>query len=484
MRVQTPSRFDIVVVGGGIAGLSAALRAAELGLDVVIVEQGRDERYPCNTRFSGGIVHAGFHDLNRPVDELRAILAKVTGACGDAAQIETLAVDGRRLLAWLRGHDVRFMRVGLAEAHRWCMAPPKPIAPGLDWRGRGADVLLRTLGDRFLALGGTFRRGLRAQRLRPGADGTWTLVSNGDDGDVVLQAASVVIADGGYQADEAMFRRHIGPGFARILQRGAANSRGDGVRMAQQAGADVGGFDAFYGHLQSRDALDDPRLWPYPELDAVGAAALVVGPDARRVCDEGLGGVSIANALARLDDPAGAVLIGDSAIWDGPGRSARFPANPFLERYGGTVHRAPTLAELAARLGLDARELEATVGSYNRALTAGNLAGLVPTRTESKARAWPIVAPPFIGIPLCVGLTYSMGGIRIDGDGCVLQPGGAVIPGLYAAGSATTGLEGRSPDGYVGYVGGLVKAVFGLRAAEHAVRCRRQQAAVANAAAG
>jgi fumarate reductase flavoprotein subunit len=78
----------------------------------------------------------------------------------------------------------------------------------------------------------------------------------------------------------------------------------------------------------------------------------------------------------------------------------------------------------------------------------------------------PIAVAPFLAIPLCAGITYTMGGIRIDGDARVLREDGVAIPGLYAAGSTTGGIEGGPR---IGYIGGLAKAaVFGLRAAEHA----------------
>jgi fumarate reductase flavoprotein subunit len=77
----------------------------------------------------------------------------------------------------------------------------------------------------------------------------------------------------------------------------------------------------------------------------------------------------------------------------------------------------------------------------------------------------PIEQGPFYALPACVGVTYTCGGIAIDEEGRVRSKEGGIVEGLYAAGSATGGLEG-GPN--AGYVGGLMKAlVFGLRAAEH-----------------
>jgi fumarate reductase flavoprotein subunit len=78
--------------------------------------------------------------------------------------------------------------------------------------------------------------------------------------------------------------------------------------------------------------------------------------------------------------------------------------------------------------------------------------------------AQPLVQPPFYAIPLCAGITYTMGGILIDGQARVLHEDGGAIAGLYAAGATTGGLEGGP---LAGYVGGLLKAgVMGMRAAQ------------------
>ena len=75
---------------------------------------------------------------------------------------------------------------------------------------------------------------------------------------------------------------------------------------------------------------------------------------------------------------------------------------------------------------------------------------------------------PFFAAPVCAGITYTMGGIAIDGDARVLREDDSAIEGLYAAGTTTGGLEGGSASGYVG---GLSQSVItGLLAAEDAAR--------------
>jgi fumarate reductase flavoprotein subunit len=470
MAIVQSNQQDLIVVGGGIAGLVAAVRAAELGLRVCVLEQGEDESYPCNTRYSGGIIHAAFHDVNRPAAELSAIITKAANNAADPRLVQTIATDGRRLLNFLQSHGVRFMRFSNLEAHRWCMAPPRPIGPGLDWKGRGPDVLLRNLTQALRQNNGVLQLGARASRLLMDGERCVGVAGTLNGTDHSWTAKAIVLADGGFQANYDMLREHIGPNPHAILQRGASNDRGDGLNMAVQAGAATQGLGMFYGHLLGRAALTDPNVWPYPELDGVAAAAIVVTPDGKRFFDEGLGGIALANGIARLPDPASTTLICDGAIWDGPGKSARFPANPYLEKFGGILFRGDTLADVAVKAGINAESLVKTVEDYNTALAAGQLGSLTPPRTSGKTAPLPVHGKPYIAIPLCTGITYTMGGVVIDGDGQVQKPDGTAIPGLYASGTTTGGLDGSADGASVGYVGGLIKAVFGLRASEHAAK--------------
>jgi fumarate reductase flavoprotein subunit len=207
-------------------------------------------------------------------------------------------------------------------------------------------------------------------------------------------------------------------------------------------------------------------LWPYPQMDVPATAGIVVDASGRRLVDEGRGGISITNDLARLDDPLCATVICDAPIWDSAGRAAQIPPNPELEKGGGTLYRAETIADLAHRAGISPEGLEQTVAEYNAAVREGRFAALTPPRSTRAGAPRPIETPPFIAVPICAGITNTMGGIATDGDARVLRPDGTAIDGLYAAGGTTGGLEG---GGAVGYVGGLIKAcVFGLRAGEHA----------------
>ena len=458
---------DVAVVGAGLAGLASGVHAAQQGLSVRICEKLSDARHVCNSRLTGGIFHVAHDTVLDPPEVIAARVRAVTDDTADPALVDAIATDALRLVRWLQELGVRFIRSGRDPWQTHTLSPPSLRQLGQRWQNRAGDVMLRTLEGHLARLDGQVLRGHRAERLLSRDGRCVGLGGTTVDGvPFTVDAHAVVIADGGFQANLAELARHISPDPSRLRQRNAQTGFGDGMRMAQQAGAALTELGAFYGHTLSRDALHNELLWPWPWADDLACASIVVGPDARRFVDEGHGGVYIANLVARLADPASAVIVFDHAVWEGPGRLRALSANPYMERAGGTVHRAATLDELAARAGLPADALRTEVQAYNAALDERSLQTLAPPRSDYKFAPWPIRQAPFYAVPIVAGITYTMGGIRIDGHARVLTTGGTPIPGLYAAGSATGGLDGGPR---IGYVGALVFAgVTGRRASAHA----------------
>ncbi len=463
-------QFDVAVVGGGFAGLAAANRAAQLGMRAVVLEQGSEERYLCNSRYTGGSFHICLRNILSDEDTLRQAILDVTRGFVSDTLAGVVAREGRRVVRWLQDEGARFMRVSGAEHHNFVLAPPGRSGPGLDWEGRAGDVLLRTLEANLVQRGGAVLRNTRARSLIVEAQECCGVVAQQAEREIGFRTRAVVIADGGFQGNAALVRQYICEHPERLKQRGAGTGRGDGLQMAIAAGARVVGLDRFYGHVLSRDSMTNDNLWPYPYLDSLATAGIVVGATGERFVDEGRGGVYIANAIATLADPFSTTLIFDHAIWEGPGRGGLIPVNPHLPAVGGTMLRADDLVALAQQLDMEPRRLADTVRSYNEAIATGSLAMLAPARRTSRHAAQPIAVAPFYAAPVCAGITATMGGIAINEHAQALRQDGTAITGLYAAGGAAGGLEG-GPE--IGYVGGLVKCgVTGLAAAEHIAQCR------------
>lgn len=478
MNATPLEEADVAIVGGGIAGLVTAVRASEMGLRVVVLEKG-EGTYLCNSRFTGGAFHVCFHNVEEPPEALAQAIREGTDGTADPGVVSTLAEGAAAAVGWLRRQGIRTIKAGPEAWRQNFLSPPGLMSPGLHWQGRGGDVLLRTLGARLESLGGRIRRGVRARRIA--LDGTRLAGVHVDHGGMsrLVRASHVVLCDGGFQANLGLLREFVSPAPEKLKQRGAATGQGDALMMAREVGAALAGMSNVYGHVLSRQALTDDGLWPYPILDFVCGAGIVVDPSGRRFMDEGMGGVFMTNQIARLADPLSATVIFDRAIWEGPATEFILPTNPHFPLAGGQVVTANSLEELAAKIQVSASGLVETVSQYNAAVHAGAAGSLTPARTATKSRPWPISVPPFCAVPLAAGVTYTMGGIATDGSGRVVRDAGGVVENLYAAGCSAGGLEGGPNSGYVG---GLIKsAVMGRRVAETMVADRSTSNA-ANAA--
>jgi len=456
---------DVAIVGGGIAGLISGLRCAQGGKKVLVLERLKDERYVCNTRLTGGVFHCAMTDIRTPVNELVDIILQATDGAADPALARLVAGNARRAVNWLQDLGIRFVRGSADPWHSFVLAPPGIAQLGRQWEGRAGDVLMRTLEAELNRHQGKVLRGHEAKDLIM-ADGTCrgVKVALADGQMIEVESEAVILADGGFQSNPRMLEEHISPQPASVVQRNAGTGMGAGLRMALAAGAAASDLRGFYGHILSRAALQNDQLWPYPWLDEVAKRYIVVDAGGRRFTDEGQGGIHIANDIARLPRPDATTVICDEDGWNGPATERFLPANPNLEKAGGTVLRAASLRELAALADIDPDGLAATVDDYNAALDHGRLAQLQPARSTSKYSALPIRKAPFYALPAAAGITYTMGGVLIDERCQVQSQQGGPIAGLYAAGSTTGGLEGGA---HAGYVGGLVKAsVTALHCAE------------------
>ena len=461
---------DCVIIGGGLAGLACANRLCELGKKPLVLEQGVDSEYPCNSRFSGGIVHVAFKDMRAELDDIQRVLRRLEAGAefnADTALAGVLAEESARALEWLQARGVKFVKGGALEFMRWILAPPRPRRPGLDWKGRGPDVLLRNLTAQLEQAGGVLARGKRAMAAQRGrAEEPFSVLGESQGSRQTYQTETLVIADGGFQGNPEMVREHISARPEAIFPRGAATGNGDGLSLAKSLGADTVGMNRFYGHLLGRGAFENEKLWPYPTVDAIAQSALIVNGDAQRFVDEGLGGVYIANEVAGLPDPLSASVVFDEAVWTGTAADNRYPPcmNPAFVSVGGEVLTASTVPDLARAIQLDPAALTATVDEYNEAVRSGSHERLNPPRRQSLTGPQVLEIPPFRAIRVCAGMTYTMGGIRVDDHARVLTDNASVLSGLYAIGSASGGMEGGEN---AVYLGGLAKAVItGLRAAE------------------
>jgi fumarate reductase flavoprotein subunit len=458
----------VIVVGAGIAGFSAAVRAAESGAAVILLDKSDGPLGGGNTLMTSGSFRAGGRSPRSQPRELYESVMAEGVAYPDL--VKGWAENCGCAVEWLGRCGVQ-------------MAEP---TPGRIWLEPGsticfAPVYKRDVGTRALAamksrlqeLRGAYRNSLAAVKLICQRQNICGVLARSGDEMIEIHGKATVLCTGGFSANKEMVREHIGMNADRCKLRGSHRCTGDGLRMALDVGAKAVNLQYFYGHLLSRKALTDDRFWPYPRLDSFVDEGMLVDRNGGRFVDEGRGDVAVANELARSSDVTGATLIFDDATWeaakdDAQDTNLKTPApNPWLYDNDGELYCSKTIEGLADVLGMNGQSLAAMLEQYNRAVQSNDSASLLVPRTGT---AKPLRAP-FYGLRVVPGITFTMGGILVNGRCQVLNREETPISGLYGAGDAIGGLMG----GYRGgYAGGLTQAVVtGMLAGENAAELSR-----------
>jgi fumarate reductase flavoprotein subunit len=456
---------DVAVVGAGIAGFSAAVRAAELGAAVVLLDKSDGPLGDGNTLMTSGSFRAGGRNpRSRPSDLYESVMAERV-AYPDL--VKGWAENCARAADWLVHCGVRLSepapgRIWLEPGSAICFAPVYKKDVG--------TRVLAAMKTRFEQLGGRYRNNLAAVKLIGEHERIRGVFALDGDEMVEIHGASTILSTGGFSANKEMVRQYIGKNADQCKLRGSKRCTGDGLRMALEVGAKAVNLQYFYGHLLSRKALTDDRFWPYPRLDSFVDEGMLVNRNGNRFVDEGRGDVAVANELARSSDVTGATLIFDHATWEaardeGQDSALRTPApNPWLSDNDGEIFCHETIEGLAQAIGVNGANLAHTLDQYSRSLERPPASSLAVPRT---GKAKPLRAP-FYGLKVVPGITFTMGGVLVNGRCEVLNSQETAIRGLFAAGDTIGGLMG----GYHGgYTGGLTQAVVtGMLAGENAAQ--------------
>jgi fumarate reductase flavoprotein subunit len=449
---------DVLVIGAGLAGSTAALVAARAGARVILVDRSASGIGEGNTTMTSGFINTG----GRPVRADPAELYEFVMAEGRAYPdlVRAWAATCSRALDFLEA-------CGVARDNQ--LEPESPVASGPIYKKDTGRNTLTKLKALFVAAGGTYLGGVEARRLIADNGRIRGVVARSGRDTAELRSGATVLASGGFNANTDMLRRYVGQQAARCKLRGSLACTGDALTMALEVNAKTVNLEYFYGHLHSLKALTDDRFWPYPRLDNIVNGGLLVDARGNRLVDEGRGDVALANEVARSDDPTGCAMVFDQAAWelskDGQSKHPQPPnANPWLLEKDGGLHVRANVAELADDLGVDRANLVRSVAIVNEAVRGGGAASSSVPRTGLTR---PLTGP-FYGLKVVPGITITMGGILIDGRARVLDDRETPLVGLYAAGDAIGGLMGGRRGGYFGGV--LQATVTGILAGENAAR--------------
>jgi fumarate reductase flavoprotein subunit len=483
--------FDVVVIGGGIAGWVAARRAQQGGANVVLLERGSSGPGWSNSRLSGGRIHAAYlNPRTRTPDELYGQLMKKTDGHARADVARAWADNTGRAVDYLVSEGAVIEILGEPQYMQTALqgVRDRTVDEYATWRDAGPDTTLTRLWRSFLHDGGTFQPAVRARRLEmDNGRVAGVHVERPDGSSKLIRCRAAIMADGGFQANRELMRKYgVVKHSYRLL--GSPNDVGDCLLMAIGVGAKVVEMDAFYGNISVRDQTSNGRLLQAPTPAQLIDASMVVNGSGERVGDEAIGDdewsiieFRLANAIAKTDAPGDSWVVFDHAVWEQVGRDDDFlrrnasnvqltmTLNPGYVDAGGTFLSADSIPDLALQAHLPADVLRTTVEEFNSYCGTGT--PIVPPRTH---RPRPIQQVPFHAIPLCNAIYFTMGGTLVNANGQVLDEQEQPIVGLYAAGGTMGGLMGGPRNGYAG---GWSEAVtFGLLAAEHALTTLRAPA--------
>ncbi len=456
--VQAADRFELVVVGAGGCGLVAALRAAQQGARVALLE--KTHRPGGGTALSSKGIQAGGTAFQQqrgiqdsPAQYARDIQER-NGNRSDPALTERLAQTSVELAHWLADTlgielRVREFRFGHSapRSHTW------------DADERLTDLLFGAVQreERIRTFFAT-----TASALAVGPDGAVTGVVT-DQG--TFTGRKVVLATGGFGASEELLAQYI-PKAVGIPFPGHAGSTGDGLKMALGLGADTAHMDAFQPYPAH---LGPGKLAVSPEI--ITSGGIMVGPDGRRFVDETRYPGGLSAGILGLPQKQGYEIF-DQRIFDlhRSELESRSQLDALIRE--GLFWQGDTAAELAEKLSIDPAGLADTIRAYNAA--AGG--------RDAFGRAVPApLGTPLYGIRVTVALYHTQGGIRVNADGQVLRQDGSPIPNLYAGGGVAEGVSGDGMDGYLPGNGQLASLGLGYIAASHAVGSMREATGGASA---
>ncbi len=473
----TKGSADLIIVGAGGAGLSAAVTAKDLGVKNVLVlekmpviggntlrcasafnaaDPDRQKALPMTETLKEAVVKA----INeKPVSEEHAkLMADVK------AKYEAYLKSGSKTLfdcpEWhalqtYNGGDkvgqiplIRQYSNNVLDTLHWMQSKGSPV---MDRVSQGAGALwqrthqldapaglglIDPLYQAAVKQGVNFKLGMRVQDLILNDKGRVIGVTATDKVGNKYEITSkdgVILATGGYSQNKEMRQKSAPHLTSEMVSTNQPGATGDGIIIATRHGADTTGMNyvqvyplatpgtgALQGRARKMSGLDDV-------IDVNKNGERFVKEDARR--DEFVAAIK--------KQPGGVVYdINDSSIVK--------PLNSFNEDVEtlvsiGRIYKADSLADLAKQLGMPADKLEATVAEFNKMVEAKK-----DPKFGRKLFDRPIVKPPFYATPRAPSIHHTMGGLQISTNAQVLDKNGKPIPGLYAAGEVTGGIHGSN----------------------------------------
>ena len=438
---------EIVIIGAGGAGMTAAIMLQQAGKDFVILEKmpyvGGN-----TTKATGGMNASETHyQKEQGIEDSNALFAADTmkggHALNDSSLVAVMANSSAGAIDWLDTIGAELPKISFSGG-----ASVNRIHAPADGSGVGAYLV-----DRFSAklneLGVKVMLETAATELLTDEDGKIAGVKAvGPDAIYTINARAVILASGGFGANEAMYTTYR-PDLKGTVTTNAPGATGDGIVMAQALGADL---------------VDIEQIQLHPTVEQTTSILITESVRGDGAILVNQGGVRFTNELLTRDAVSAAELAQEGSyayiIFDQKLRDNLKAVEKYVK--SGITVQADTIEGLAEQLGIDPATLAKTLNDWNeivknqRDTQFGRTTGMKEDLTTA----------PYYAIKIAPGIHHTMGGVKINTAAEVINTEGAAIPGLFAAGEVCGGVHGGNR------LGGNAVAdivIFGRIAAESAM---------------
>ena len=424
--VDTNSKSaDIVVIGAGGAGMSAAIQAVQNGATNVVIVEKTGMAGGNTTRSTGGLnaSETTFQDRDAIEDSNQLFIddtMKGGKNINDPELVKYMAENSAEALYWVNDMGADLTVVGLFGG-----ASVKRIHRPSDTSAVG-PVLVKTLLSVVEKNNIPVLYNTKAEEIITDANGAVSGVKVTDaEGTYTINCKAVIIATGGFGANSEMVEK-LNANLKGFGTTNVAAATGDGIAM----GTAIGAATVDMEQIQTHPTVHPETQTMYTEA-VRGNGAIIVNKEGARFTNE-MGTRDVVSAAILEQTDGQAWLIFDEAV-----RKSLKAIEGYIS--AGIVFQSETIEGLAAEIGADPATLSATMAKFADDVKAGNedefgRAGLELPLTEANFYAC-MVAP---------AIHHTMGGLKINTAAEVLNEEGNAIAGLFAAGEVTGGVHGAN----------------------------------------
>ena len=437
---------DIVIVGAGGAGMTAAINAAQAGKDVILLEK-MPYAGGNTTKATGGMNAAETHyqaeqGIEDSVEQFVEDTMEGGHNINDRALVETMAENSAEGIDWLDSIGAPLPKVSFSGG-----ATNARIHAPEDGSGVGAylvTALLKKVNDLDINV----MYNTTATELIS-SDGTVTGVkAESNDTNYTINAKAVILATGGFGNNEDMIVKYR-KDLKGTVTTSAPGITGDGIVMAEDVGAGLVDIE----QIQLHPTVEQKTSMLITE-SVRGDGAILVNQDGKRFTDELLTRDVV--SAAELEQPGSyAYIIFDQRLREGLKATEKYIST-------GITVQGDTIEDLAEKIDVDPKTLAETLNNWNKYVADktdpdfGRTTGMEKDLSQA----------PYYAIKIAPGIHHTMGGVHINTSAEVIDTDDQVIPGLFAAGEVVGGVHGGNR------IGGNAVAdivVFGKIASDSAV---------------